>query len=229
MAAAGWTPTVDSYLGRVTKARILQAVREARGEPRPSASRTLKKGEMAEQAQALLAGSGWLPEPLRTPGQAVTHRGRCRTCEPREADRSAQRCRRREQPARRTEHCRRSCGQLAAESMPLSSSLVPGLAARSTTRSHLRWGPGNGGPFCLGGHHAGQCFRPGAPPRRNAEAVCRHYLSNGRRQGRYWLVGDVHNTPGRSLYVRLHGPIAARAQPANGPTPPPASMAICST
>src|SRR5579875_3207576 len=40
---------------------------------------------------------------------------------------------------------------------------------------------------------------------REAEAVCRHYLSNGRRQGRYWIVGDVQNTPGRSLYVRLHG------------------------
>lgn len=38
---------------------------------------------------------------------------------------------------------------------------------------------------------------------REAEAVCRHYLSNGRRAGRYWLVGDVHNTPGRSLFVRL--------------------------
>jgi hypothetical protein len=38
-----------------------------------------------------------------------------------------------------------------------------------------------------------------------AEAVCRHYLSNGRRQGRYWIVGDVHNTPGGSLYVRLTG------------------------
>lgn len=41
---------------------------------------------------------------------------------------------------------------------------------------------------------------------RDAEAVCRHYLSNGRRQGRYWLVGDVHNTPGRSMFVRLSGP-----------------------
>jgi hypothetical protein len=41
---------------------------------------------------------------------------------------------------------------------------------------------------------------------RHAEAVCRHYLSNGRREGRYWLVGDVANTPGRSLYVRLSGP-----------------------
>ncbi|UPJ48473.1 toprim domain-containing protein [Bradyrhizobium sp. 200] len=38
---------------------------------------------------------------------------------------------------------------------------------------------------------------------RDAEAVCRHYLSNGKRQGRYWLVGDVHNTPGRSMFVRL--------------------------
>jgi hypothetical protein len=41
---------------------------------------------------------------------------------------------------------------------------------------------------------------------RDAEAVCRHYLSNGRREGRYWLVGDVRNTPGRSLFVRLHRP-----------------------
>ncbi|MGY4622846.1 DUF7146 domain-containing protein [Bradyrhizobium sp. USDA 4486] len=38
---------------------------------------------------------------------------------------------------------------------------------------------------------------------REAEAVCRHYLSNGKRAGRYWVVGDVHNTPGRSLFVRL--------------------------
>jgi Toprim domain len=37
----------------------------------------------------------------------------------------------------------------------------------------------------------------------NAEAVCRNYLPNGRRQGRYWHVGDVHGAPGRSLYVRL--------------------------
>ena len=41
---------------------------------------------------------------------------------------------------------------------------------------------------------------------RNAEAVCRHYLPAGRREGRYWLVGDVENSPGRSLFVRLSGP-----------------------
>jgi hypothetical protein len=40
---------------------------------------------------------------------------------------------------------------------------------------------------------------------REAEAVCRRYLSNGRRQGHYWLVGDARNTPGRSMFVRLEG------------------------
>src|SRR6202035_3816765 len=45
---------------------------------------------------------------------------------------------------------------------------------------------------------------------RDAEAVCRRYLSNGRREGRYWLVGDVANTKGRSLYVRLCGPVSGR-------------------
>lgn len=39
---------------------------------------------------------------------------------------------------------------------------------------------------------------------REAEAVCRHSLSNGKREGRDWLLGDVHNAPGRSLFVRLH-------------------------
>lgn len=44
----------------------------------------------------------------------------------------------------------------------------------------------------------------------HAEAVCRHYLSNGRRVGRYWIVGDVRNTPGRSMFVRLHGPCSGK-------------------
>ena len=43
-----------------------------------------------------------------------------------------------------------------------------------------------------------------------AEAVCRYYLSNGRRCGRYWLVGDIRNAPGRSLFVRLVGPETGR-------------------
>jgi hypothetical protein len=46
----------------------------------------------------------------------------------------------------------------------------------------------------------------------NAESVCRRYLPNGHREGRYWLVGDVHNTPGRSLYVRLAASPDGRGQ-----------------
>jgi ParB family chromosome partitioning protein len=71
VAGAGWSPTVDNYLGRVTKARILDAVREVKGEQAAQLIDHLKKGEMAERAQELLSGSGWLPEPLRTPGQAI--------------------------------------------------------------------------------------------------------------------------------------------------------------
>jgi len=43
-----------------------------------------------------------------------------------------------------------------------------------------------------------------------AETVCRQYLSNGRRVGRYWIVGDVRNTPGRSMFVRLKGPASGK-------------------
>lgn len=43
---------------------------------------------------------------------------------------------------------------------------------------------------------------------RNAEAVCKHYLFNGRRSGNYWQVGDVDNSAGRSLYVRIEGPVS---------------------
>ena len=55
---------------------------------------------------------------------------------------------------------------------------------------------------------------------RRAEAVCRHYLSAGRRQGHYWQVGDVRNTPGRSMFVRLrdsaHGPAGKWTDAATG-------------
>jgi phage/plasmid primase-like uncharacterized protein len=44
----------------------------------------------------------------------------------------------------------------------------------------------------------------------NVEAVCKHYLSNGRRTGNYWIVGDVNNHAGRSLFVRLKGPLSGK-------------------
>jgi ParB family chromosome partitioning protein len=71
MVAAGWTPTVDNYLGRVTKAHILQAVREAKGEQSAQLIDHLKKPDMAREAYRLLEGSGWLPEVLRLPVDAT--------------------------------------------------------------------------------------------------------------------------------------------------------------
>jgi ParB family chromosome partitioning protein len=71
MTAAGWAPTAEGYFGRVTKARILEAVRQAKGNAPADRIAHLKKADMAGEAERLLAGSGWLPEPLRTPGQPV--------------------------------------------------------------------------------------------------------------------------------------------------------------
>lgn len=65
VADAGWRPTVGNYLGRVTKPRILEAVREGAGERAAELIGHLKKGDMAKEAERLLADTGWLPEPLR--------------------------------------------------------------------------------------------------------------------------------------------------------------------
>ncbi|AYM82184.1 ParB-like nuclease [Agrobacterium tumefaciens str. Cherry 2E-2-2] len=61
-----WTPTVSTYLGRVTKAHILAAVQEAVGDEAVERIAAMKKQEMAEAAEQLLAGTGWLPPLLRT-------------------------------------------------------------------------------------------------------------------------------------------------------------------
>jgi hypothetical protein len=44
----------------------------------------------------------------------------------------------------------------------------------------------------------------------HALAICRRCLSNGRREGALWRVGDLGNASGRSLFVRLSGPKAGR-------------------
>ena len=75
MVDAGWTPTVDNYLGRVTKAHILQAVREAKGEQAAQLIAHLKKPDMAREAARLLDGSGWLPEVLRLPIDEIAAEG----------------------------------------------------------------------------------------------------------------------------------------------------------
>jgi ParB family chromosome partitioning protein len=65
--SAYWSPTVASYLGRVTKARIGEAVAEGVSAEAAARIEGLKKPEMASEAAALLAGKGWLPALLRAP------------------------------------------------------------------------------------------------------------------------------------------------------------------
>ncbi|MBI2715686.1 MAG: ParB/RepB/Spo0J family partition protein [Rhizobiales bacterium] len=66
---AFWMPTVRSYFGRVSKARILEAVREAVSAEAAEQMADMKKQPMAEAAEQLLAGTGWLPALLQKPAQ----------------------------------------------------------------------------------------------------------------------------------------------------------------
>lgn len=68
MAQVGWRPTVGNYFGRVTKARIVEAVREGAGERAAELIGHMKKGDMAKEAERLLSETHWLPEPLRLAG-----------------------------------------------------------------------------------------------------------------------------------------------------------------
>ena len=67
--AQHWEPTAANFFSRVTKGRILNAIREAKGEASAQLIEHLKKADMAKEAERLVAGSGWLPQPLRTPGR----------------------------------------------------------------------------------------------------------------------------------------------------------------
>lgn len=67
-----WTPTIRSYLGRVTKAHILAAVREAAGDEAAERIAGMKKQAMAEAAEGLLGETDWLPPLLRTEQPAST-------------------------------------------------------------------------------------------------------------------------------------------------------------
>ena len=68
---AYWSPTAERYLGRVTKARVLVAVAQGASPEAAGRLENLKKPDMVEAAEPLLAGTGWLPALLRTPGMTT--------------------------------------------------------------------------------------------------------------------------------------------------------------
>jgi ParB family chromosome partitioning protein len=65
-----WRPTVRTYFGRITKARILEAVREGISHEAADRMADMKKPDMAEAAEQLLAATDWLPALMRTPKTA---------------------------------------------------------------------------------------------------------------------------------------------------------------
>ena len=67
---AHWVPTARTYFGRVTKPRILAAVREAVSIEAAERMANMKKQDMAEAAEQLLVATGWLPALMRTPQAA---------------------------------------------------------------------------------------------------------------------------------------------------------------
>jgi ParB family chromosome partitioning protein len=63
-----WSATARSYFGRITKAQIAQAVGEAVSPEAAGRILPMKRADMADAAERLVAGTGWLPPVLRTAG-----------------------------------------------------------------------------------------------------------------------------------------------------------------
>lgn len=66
-----WSPNCDNYLARIPRELVLEAVAEARGKPATAALAPLKKDALVAEAAKQLAGTGWLPKPLRGPGYSL--------------------------------------------------------------------------------------------------------------------------------------------------------------
>ena len=64
MATAGWAPAADNYLGRVTKARILEAVREAKGDVAAQLINHLKKPDRRARSNVCWPVRAGCPSPF---------------------------------------------------------------------------------------------------------------------------------------------------------------------
>jgi ParB family chromosome partitioning protein len=64
--AEWWTPTGESYLARVKKDQILEAIEQGTAETNFEDLRKMKKAELVDAAERRLAESRWLPEILRS-------------------------------------------------------------------------------------------------------------------------------------------------------------------
>ena len=63
---AWFTPTAENYFGRVGRDSVLAALSEAKGIPAKRSLQKLKKSDLAQLAEREIAGTGWLPKPIRS-------------------------------------------------------------------------------------------------------------------------------------------------------------------
>jgi ParB family chromosome partitioning protein len=68
--AVWFTPTAANYFGKTSKGQIIDALREVKGAVAPAWT-GMKKSELAALAERQVAGTGWLPEPLRDPAPSL--------------------------------------------------------------------------------------------------------------------------------------------------------------
>ena len=67
-----YTPTADGYFCRIGKAQIIDAYKQAKGADPAPAWLKLKKPDLAKRVAKAIAGTGWLPEPLRAAGDVTS-------------------------------------------------------------------------------------------------------------------------------------------------------------
>ena len=70
-----WSPTKERYLGRVSKAAVLEVVREGVSTQAAENMAGLKKDRLIEAAERRLEGTGWLPALFRMPDAAQAELG----------------------------------------------------------------------------------------------------------------------------------------------------------
>jgi ParB family chromosome partitioning protein len=68
--AAWFTPTAANYFSKVGKAAIIEAMRDVKGDVAPAWS-GMKKTDLATLAERTIAGTRWLPEPLRATAPVI--------------------------------------------------------------------------------------------------------------------------------------------------------------
>ena len=221
---AGRRPSTIIF-GRVTKARILEAVREAKGERAAQLIEQLKKGDMAREGRAAARGFGLAARAAAHAGPRTASGRETGDCDRRHRSRRSKKRRRTKAKRPSTKSSTRAMLKTRRRTNPTTSPPNRPTRAAATEDPPATAGPFRSWRTC----HVGAQLGTGAPSRARGRGGVPP-LSLQRSPRGPLLAGRRCSQHARPQPVRpLEGPKSARARPANGPTPPPANMAIFST